>query len=404
MDLRSTVRGVVSAAHVQLCLRWPTLLAIAACRPIRQTPAEDVRAILLVRLDGLGDCVLTLPLVDALRRCFPSARLTVLTTPMAATIFASLAAVDDVRTMRPALSARMPKYLRGLLGAVRAWWQHLRGGQFDIVIMPRWDADIYHATLLCALSRAAVSVGYTDDTSPDKLSLNGGFERAWKHCLPAGPLQHETLRALGAMRSLGCSGGDDPMPHLPVDAAEREAARAWLGSTEGLCVVGLGLSSAETKKRWTADLFRATVQALEQTPVLPVIFADGATAVMARELHAALPGSRLAQQLPLPQVAALLAECSVFIGTDSGLGHMAAAVDCPTVTLFAQAADCRTEDGRHTNSPERFRPFGTRTAILQPEHARPGCEEGCSHTEPHCILDIQPEHAAAAAFALLHQR
>jgi ADP-heptose:LPS heptosyltransferase len=403
MNLRSTVRGVAAAAHVQLCLRLPTLLAIVACRPLRLARAADVRSILLVRLDGLGDCVLTLPLVDALRACFPAARLTVLTTPMAAPIFASLAAVDDVLAMRPALSARMPKYLRGLVGAVLAWWQHLRGSRFDVVIMPRWDADIYHATLLCALSRAAVSVGYTDNTSPDKLTLNHGFERAWTHCLPAGPLQHETLRALDAARPLGCSGGD-PVPHLPVDAAQREMALAWLGDTEGLRVIGLGLSSAETKKRWTADLFRATMQALEQqTPVLPIIFADSATAAMAQELHAALPGSRLAQQLPLMQVAALLAECDVFIGTDSGLGHMAAAVGCPTVSLFAQAADCRTEDGRHTNSPERFRPFGTRTAILRPEQARPGCEEGCSHTEPHCILDISPEQAAAAAFGFLQK-
>ena len=124
---------------------------------------------------------------------------------------------------------------------------------------------------------------------------------------------------------------------------------------------------------------------------------------MARELQATLPGSRLAQQLPLMQAAGLLMECDVFIGTDSGLGHMAAAVGCPTVTLFAQAADCRTDDGRHSNSPRRFRPLGPRTAILQPEHARPGCEDGCSRLEPHCILDIPAEQAAVAALALLQQ-
>ncbi len=389
----------MSAAHLQLCLRWPTLLAIAVCRPTRRAGA--VQSILLLRLDGLGDCILTLPLVDALRACFPNARLTVLTTPMAAPVVASLAAVNHVYTMRPALSPRMPKYLRGLLGAMRAWWQHLRGRHFDVVVMPRWDADIYHATLLCALSRAAVSVGYADNTSSDKLASNRGFERAWTHCLPAGPLRHETLRALEAVWPLGCADGD-PVPHLRVDAAQRDAARLWLGDTDGPRVVGLGLSSAETKKRWTAKLFRETVQALaQQTPVLPVIFADDATAEIAQDLHAALPGSKLALQVPLMEVAALLTECDVFIGTDSGLGHIAAAVECPTVTLFAQAQDCRTESGRHANSPERFRPVGPRTAILQPEHARPGCEEGCLSMEPHCILDIPPQLVAAAAFELL---
>lgn len=401
MDLRSRVRVAVSSAHVQLCLRWPALVAIAVCRPLRRAPAAVIRSILLVRLDGLGDCVLTLPLVDALRQCFPAARLTVLTTPMSAPIFSSRANGDDVCEMRPALSPRMPKYLRGLLGAARAWWQHLRGRRFDVVVMPRWDADIYQATLLCAMSRAAVAVGYADDTSPDKLAANSGFQRQWTHCLPAGPLQHEALRALDAAGALGCA-SSDPVPHLLVDPAQRSAVRAWLGSRDTRRVVGLGLSSAETKKRWTAGHFAATVRAIaQQADVLPVILADGATASMARDLHAALPGSLLAQQLPLMQVAALLAECDVFIGTDSGLGHMAAAVGCPTVTLFAQAADCRTADGRHTNSPERFRPFGTRTAVLQPQVGRPGCEDGCASLEPHCILDIDPAQAAAAALDLI---
>ncbi len=402
MNLRSCLRDASSAAKTRLFLRWPTLLAIKACRARRRAPAE-VRSILLVRLDGLGDCVLTLPLLDALRQRYPAARLTVLTTPMAAPVFASLGSAVDVRTVVPALPPRMPRYLRGLLGAVRAWWQHLRGNQYDLAVMPRWDADIYQATLLCALSRAPVTVGYTDKTSPDKLLLNPGFEHAWTHCLPAGPLQHEAQRALDTVQPLG--GADsDPVPHLPVSEQERQGARAWLGDTSGMHVVGLGLSSAETKKLWTAELFRQTVAALgQQTAVLPIIFADGATAAMARELHATLPGSHLAQQLPLMQAAGLLMECDVFIGTDSGLGHMAAAVGCPTVTLFAQAADCRTDDGRHSNSPRRFRPLGPRAAILQPEHARPGCEDGCSRLEPHCILDIPAEQAAVAALALLQQ-
>ncbi len=178
MAYKAHVRKVLASAHVQLCLRWPTLLAIAMTRFRRRKTAGPVRSILLVRPDGLGDCVLTLPLVRALRRCYPTAQISVLTTPMAASIFVSSGAADRVLILRPALTAGMPKFLRGLLGALRAWWQHLRGRHYDWAILPRWDADIYHGTLLCVLSGAAASVGYADDTAPDKLAFCRGFQRA----------------------------------------------------------------------------------------------------------------------------------------------------------------------------------------------------------------------------------
>lgn len=400
-----SVRCLIAAAHIQICLRWPTLLAIAAVRALPRQPQDDVRSILLVRLDGLGDCILTLPFIELLHQCYPDARLTVLTTPMAAPLFLTLPLVDEVAVVCPAWTLRWPKYLRGLLGALRAA-SHLREHRFDIAILPRWDADIYHGTLLCALSRAPVRTGYADHTTAYKLRTCRGFQRAWTAVLPPGPLQHEAQRSLEMASALGCE-THDPQPHLPLTENMREAAHAWLAtalsdSAGNWTLIGVGLPAAEAKKRWPAGLYREALQQIAQHhPVAFVFFADADTASVARTLQAALPQSCIAQQLPLLLAAALLAECAVFTGTDSGLGHLAAAVGCPTVTLFAQAADCNDNTGWDSNSPERFRPLSTRGAVLQPEQARPGCSHGCCHTEPHCILDITPQRVADAVTSLL---
>ncbi len=405
MALFLRVRSLIATAHVRLCLRWPTLLAGAAVHGVCRTPHGSIQSILLVRLDGLGDCILTLPLIESLHRCFPAARLTVLTTPLAAPLFLTLAVVDEVVAVSTGLPPHWPKYLRGLAGAIRAAW-HLHGRRFDVALLPRWDADIYHGTLLCALSRAPIRIGYADGTTSYKLRTCRGFERAWTTVLPPGPLQHEARRALETAAALGCE-AHDPQPHLSLLACQREAARTWIATAlpglAGDCTrIAIGLPAAEAKKRWPADLYLEALQQIAQhTPVAFVLFADGDTADVARVLQAALPVSCVAQQLPLLLAAAILAECAVFMGADSGLGHLAAAVGRPTVSLFAQAADCDDHTGWHSNSPERFRPLSPDGIVLQPKHARPGCGNGCCHTGPHCILDIAPQQAARAVASLL---
>ena len=396
-----TMRSVASRAHVVTCLRWPTLLAIALCRRFRRDSSQPVRSILLVRLDGLGDCVLTLPLVEALGQCLPQARLTVVTTPSAAPLFAAFSCVHETVAMPLPFSPRVPKYLRSLAAVLLVFLRRLRRERFDAVLMPRWDADIYHATLLCTLTRAGIMVGYSDHTSDDKLALNRGFDAAWTTVLPPGPLRHEVLRNLEAARALGCETPEASL-HLPVRETLRERARAWMGnSSRGF--LGVGLSSAEAKKRWPAAHYSAALRALHQeTGLTPLLFADDDSAAAAAAIQQAVPGARLAQAMPLMQVAAMLAECRVFLGNDSGLGHMAAAVGCPTVTIFSQAADSVGEHlSRHSTSPQRFRPFGPRTAFLQPDTGRPGCHGGCRALEAHCIADVPPERAVAAVLTLL---
>ena len=406
MARSSRVRRVLGAWHVRLCLRWPTLVAVAAIRALRQTPRADVQSILVVRPDGLGDCILTLPLLDSLRHCFSSARITVLTTPMAAPLFAASPAVDRVVTLCPASSPRWPKYLRGLLGAVRAWVCHLRGHRFDVAILPRWDADIYHGTLLCVLSGAPVRTGHADDTSAYKMSVCGGFQRAWTVAPRPGPSRHEALRALESAAGLGCNPGD-PVPHVFLSEADRRSARAWLQTAlhptaSARTLIAVGLPAAEAKKRWTAALYILALREItSRRSVVFVLFSDRETAGVACAVHDALPASCIAHQLPLMMAAAILGECELFIGADSGLGHLAAAVGCTTVTLFAQAATATDHTGWHGNSPERFRPLSARGIVLQPEHTRPGCEDGCRAAVPHCILDIPPERVAEAVTSLL---
>lgn len=389
-------------AQMQLCLRLPTLAASRLCRTLRRTRrTRESLEILLVRLDGIGDCVLTLPLLDALRQRYPTSRITVLVSAAARTLFEGNPSVDEVLVMSCVDNSSLPRFARTLLEALRTYWRSLRGREFDIAISPRWDADVYLATFLCAMTRAATTVGFEDGTSLYKGRLNRGFDKTWTVRVKAGPLQHEVLHGLALAKAVGCHPSQAAQPLLPalrVSATEAAWAEAWLAANDGI-PVAVGLPAAEAKRRWTADGYLKSLRHLdEHVKILPVLLADDETAPDAQRIAEAFPDTRTAHRVPLTQTAAILSQCALFIGSDSGLGHIAAAVGCPTITLSPHPAD---GDPAHPNSPLRFRPYGVAARVLQPPSGFPGCDPACISLEQHCILKITPEQVAAAAADLL---
>jgi heptosyltransferase-3 len=130
---------------------------------------------------------------------------------------------------------------------------------------------------------------------------------------------------------------DLPMPVTWTNAADQARAADLL--PEGGPIIGLGPTANWSGKVWPADRFVALFRALALG--LPgaraAIFAGPGEAerAMAAPVLAALPGAiDLAGCLSLPEAAACLARCRLFVGNDSGLMHLAAAAGTPTLGLF----------------------------------------------------------------------
>ena len=154
---------------------------------------------------------------------------------------------------------------------------------------------------------------------------------------------------------LGAAMGLSPAP-LPVawTAPEDEAkAAALLGDGP---VIGLGPTANWAGKIWPPERFVAVYQALlAQFPGARVaVFAGpgGQERALAAPVLAALPGAiDLVGNLTLAEVAACLRRCTIFIGNDSGLMHIAAAAGAPTLGLFGRSR------------ADEYAPAGLRTAV-----------------------------------------
>ena len=281
--------------------------------------------ILFITANRLGDAVLSTGLLAHLIEAHPAARFTVACGPVAEGVF-----------------ERMPNRERTLVVEKRShdrhwlWlWRQTVPVVWDLVVDLRGSALAY---LLPARRRIVLRGGRW-----------GGGKR----------LGHKTEQLGSALRL-----SPPPLPVGWVAAADQARADTLLPG-DGLRI-GLGPTANWSGKVWPAERFVALFGAIrERHPdAQPVVFAGPGEVErnLAAPVLAALPGAvDLGGRLTVPEASACLARCRLFVGNDSGLMHLSAAIGTPTLGLFGP-----TPAGEYA-------PAGRRTAVAlaegEPGHA-----------------------------------
>jgi len=160
-------------------------------------------------------------------------------------------------------------------------------------------------------------------------------------------------------------------------------AREWLaghcGPPSGTVAVHPG--SGGKRKCWPAERFAALVKALDAPILLIEGPADRESCHLLRRLLAGPEGPALASGLSVPQAAALLTQCKLYVGNDSGLTHLAGALGIPTVAIFGPT------------DPAVWAPRGQRVAVVRP---------ACSANERRPWVESSWPSVAAALEAVGH--
>ncbi len=272
-------------------------------------PGPGVDRILIVKLDRIGDMVTTTPVFDALRARFPQARLDIVGHPSA------LALLDG----DPRIGERF---------VYRSWLYHPAG-----LFPPRLREWLLVFKLL---RRRYPLVVYLRGSYPFLL-LGATSRMATIKFVVAEPVIDRYLRAVEELI------GPVPYvaPRLHVDPAAARFAADLLAAADrrpGPRVVIHAAASAATKV-WPAERFAALADHLADRFGANVVFLAGpgeqagldAIARRARHAHA------YHCTLRLPQVVAVIAAGDLFVGNDSGLSHIAAAVGTRLVVLWGPA-------------------------------------------------------------------
>lgn len=357
----------------------------------------DVRRVLVIRPDRIGDVVLSSAFLRELRRSLSSdARVTLLTRPEVYALVEYCPYVDEVLTY-----AWQPKWNRSRRRRYQQAYtlarQHLWSQQFELAILPRWDVDQDNATVIAYLSGARMRAGFVQDISLAN-ARGGSFDRLLTHPFLQPIIRHEVEHSLEMVRFLGGRVEDRGL-ELWLTEADQSFAYRFLtehGHDHARPLVAVAAATGEAKRDWPLDRYAALAVWLQQARGARVLLIGGPKdRDRAGVIQQVLLGQGIiaAGEANLRQTAALLQLCTLYVGGDTGPMHMAAAAGARVVEI-----SCHPANGSPTspNAPERFRPWGEGHLVLQPATALSPCDVQCEAREAHCITQISLERVQEA--------
>lgn len=332
---------------------------------------SNVKRVLIVRLRSIGDTVLTTPSLYALKRFLPNTQIDILLENWVAPVLDGFEYVDNVITLAPGSTTARARLAR-----------RLRAARYDVVYNLHGGTT---ATLLTRATGADHRVGYRAYQ----------YGRLHQHLAPSPALlwgktkTHSVEQQLALLGWTGVPVTDRPATHLKVadSAARSVSARLQASGIDGSFAL-LHPTAAFNTKQWATENFARVAEQLAESGLSTVAITTESEANVAAELQRQSSGRVVTfTDLSLPEVTALAARARVFVGNDSGVAHIAAAVGAPSVVIFG------------SSNIDHWRPWSTATAEVvreeldcQPCHGY-FCEK---FSEPECIKRVPVQKVWAA--------
>jgi heptosyltransferase-2 len=342
-------------------------------RAHRQLPSAPAR-VLVKQVNWLGDLVMSLPALRAVRRAYPAAHLAVLVKEELASFFDGAGWVDEV------IGYRVGRSLAGLADRRRAVGA-IRAGRFDLAILfPR----SFESAFWTALARVPRRVGYAADGR--RLLLTDAARRST--ALRRGHQVDDYLHLLHATLDIS---GDATDCRPEIAARHRAEMDSWLAARRRQRGPLLALAAAAAygpAKEWPPERWSALIDRLGERHAVECVLV-GAPGERERCLQIAAASQRgalvAAGETSVGQAIALLSRCAGFAGNDSGSMHVAGALGVPTVGLFG------------STNPERTGPLGPRTrTVRHPLPCSPCLERTCRFGHYDCLHRIAVDEVERA--------
>ena len=340
---------------------------------------EKPSKILIRSTNWIGDAIMTTPAVRSIRQNFPESEITLLALPWVADVFRSCPHLDDIF-----IYDKQGRH-QGIRGKLQLA-ADLRARQFDVAILLQ---NAFEAALMTLLARIPVRAGYTTDGRG--LLLTHGVK---KH--PAIGKKHQVHYYQEMLAGNGLVPGPDSLELFLDPGAVQEAETMLQESRKaGMPVIGLNPGAAYgPAKRWPGHKYAGLGKMLaEKINARILVFGTEADQVAAAEISALVPKDNildLTGKTSLALALALIGQCQCFVTNDSGLMHVAAALNTPLVAIFGSTDHIAT--GPYSNRA---------TVIRHPLDCSPCMKTHCPEKHLNCLESIKVPEVFEATLAWL---
>jgi ADP-heptose:LPS heptosyltransferase len=343
---------------------------------------DKARRLLCVRLDTIGDVLMTGPAMRALREAAPGRSIALLTSPAGAATAELMPEVDEAIAyeapwMKPAES-RTPDPDADL-----ALIDDLRARRFDAAaIFTVYSQSPLPAALACHLAGVPLALAHCRERAYGLLTHQVPETEPHEHT------RHEVRRQLDLVATVGAR-TDDERLRIEVPEAARRKARALLadaGIDPASPWVALHPGSTAPSRRYPVERWAAAAGALTREHGIQVVTTGDASEA---ELAAEVGAPTLAGRLDLPTLAALLEAAPLLLAGNTGPVHLAAAAGTPVVDVYALT------NPQHT-------PWGVPNRVLSHDVPCRWCYGSVCREGHHlCLRGVEAQAVVAAALELL---
>jgi len=332
---------------------------------------SQVRKVLFVRLRSIGDTVLATSAVNALRRFLPDAQIDILVEDWVAPVLAEHPSLSSVISLE-----------RNSLAARARIAREIRASGYDVVYNLHGGTT---STFLTRASGARHRVGYESYQ----------YAKLHNHQAPSASFlwgQEKTHSVEQQLALLGWTGvpvTDRPATQLAITQTATFVIQERLRDSklEGKRLALIHPAAAFATKQWAAENFARVVEYLDRAGFYSVAIVGPGQEKVLDELQRNCSAPITTFNLSLPEVSALASRAELFVGNDSGIAHMAAAVGTPSVVIFGSSNIAHWRPWSRAESEVVFEEMP-----CQPCHGY-FCEQ---FEQPECILRVPVNRVTAA--------
>ncbi len=285
-------------------------------------PLPGVRKLAVLRANNIGDFVLALPALEALRNAYPDAELVLLGTPMHVELLSGRPGpVDRVEIVPPYRGVREPNGLPEDREEQEAFFERMRRERFDLAVQIHGGGRNSNPFLNRLGARVTAGLR-TPDAAPLDL---------W---VPYVYYQPEVLRYLEVVSLVG-GRTDRPSPHLEVTEADLAASRSAVSSScEPLAILHPGAS--DPRRWWPPEKFAVVGDVLARAGVRVVVTGLAGEEGLCRAIVDRMSSEAISAcgRTSLPALLGLLSRAQLVVASDSGPRHLAEALGTPTVGIY----------------------------------------------------------------------
>jgi lipopolysaccharide heptosyltransferase II len=341
---------------------------------------QNVGKVLVIRLRSIGDTVLTTPSLSALRRFLPGAQIDVLLEDWVAPVLEGFEAVDNVLTFGKSAKSRLQTARK------------IRQNKYAVVFNLHGGTT---STLFVRASSAKHRVGYSHYRFAflynHRLSSSVDF---WQK-----EPTHSAEQHLALLGFVGVPVDGKPKTHLNLIKKAENSIEEKLQSkvpNPKSAIALLHPVAAFDTKQWATENFARIAEYLSEKDFQIVAIATKEEREVLENLkNLSNVAIQTFDDLTLPEITALASKAEIFIGNDSGIAHIAAAVNTPSVVVFG------------SSDTDHWRPWtdAPNEIVYERLPCQPCAGYFCKEFDaPKCILSVKTESVIKAIERVLSEK